>query len=68
MVSNLIYSGVKNLAHTVRIEGKVIFRQGRSTVFDEEKVIMDAKEGQARTLSDSGLAKPIGVNAYWPTL
>ena len=67
MISNLVFSGLNNLAETVIIDGKVMLENGVSTVFDEERVIMDARQVQEDMLKDSGLTDVIEISATWPS-
>jgi cytosine/adenosine deaminase-related metal-dependent hydrolase len=68
IISNLVYSGVSTMADTVLVGGKVILREGKSTVFDEEEIIARAHEAQAGMIMEAGLEGEIGLTASWPVI
>jgi 5-methylthioadenosine/S-adenosylhomocysteine deaminase len=68
LVSNLVYSGVSNRADTVMVHGKTIFRNGRSTVYDEPDVLATACEAQTAMVRESGLSNIAGLTRTWPVI
>jgi 5-methylthioadenosine/S-adenosylhomocysteine deaminase len=68
LVSNLVYSGVSTQADTVLVGGKMILRNGKSTVFDEHEVVAKAREAQASMIEEAGYRGKIGLSAVWPVV
>lgn len=68
LVSNLVYSGVSTQADTVLVGGKMILRDGKSTVFDEHEVVAKAREAQAGMIAEAGYGDILGPSSYWPVL
>lgn len=68
LVSNLVYSGVSTQADTVLVGGKVILRNGKSTVFDENEVVAKAREAQASMIAEAGYGDILGASSYWPVM
>jgi 5-methylthioadenosine/S-adenosylhomocysteine deaminase len=68
LVNNLVYSGGNNMADTVIVEGRIVLRDGRSTVFDEEEVMAQAREAQRRLIEEVGLSRQLRLSNSWSIL
>jgi 5-methylthioadenosine/S-adenosylhomocysteine deaminase len=68
LVSNLVYSSVTSQADTVLVGGRVILRNGCSTLFDEEEVVARAREAQAAMIQEAGYGDRIGLSVSWPVI
>jgi 5-methylthioadenosine/S-adenosylhomocysteine deaminase len=68
LISNLVYSGLNNMAETVFVGGKPILKNGRSSVFDEEQVVARARETQKEMIKEAGLSSEIGLTRSWPVI
>ncbi|NLE77187.1 MAG: amidohydrolase family protein [Chloroflexi bacterium] len=68
LIHNLVYSGGNNMADTVLVGGRVILRDGRSTVFDEAEVIARVREAQRAMYKESGWQGPLPLTTSWPVI
>jgi 5-methylthioadenosine/S-adenosylhomocysteine deaminase len=66
LLNNLVYSGCSTYAQTVIVGGKVLVRDGRSTVFDEANVMAEAREAQIQIISEAGLEAHLPLSRIWP--
>jgi 5-methylthioadenosine/S-adenosylhomocysteine deaminase len=68
LVSNLVYSGSNNMADTVLVGGRVLLRNGCSTVSDENEIVARVREAQKAMISEAGLEGEIGLTSSWPVI
>ena len=68
LINNLVYSGLNNMAHTVLVGGKVVLRDGRSTMFDEDEVAARVREQQKAMIKEAGLEGDVGLLSSWPEI
>ncbi len=66
LLNNLVYSGCSTYAQTVIVGGKVLVRDGRSTVFDEGEVMAQAREAQSQLIREAGLETHLQISRAWP--
>lgn len=65
LLNNLVYSGGSTFADTVLVGGKVLLHGGRSTVFDETEVIMQARDVQMQMIREADLQNHLKVSRTW---
>jgi 5-methylthioadenosine/S-adenosylhomocysteine deaminase len=63
LVSNLVYSGTATRVRTVVIQGKVVVRDDRHAIFDEDDVIDQAARAQGDIVAE---ARAAGIATPWP--
>jgi 5-methylthioadenosine/S-adenosylhomocysteine deaminase len=66
LLNNLVYSGVSTHARTVIVDGRVLLRDGRSTIFDEAQVMAEAGEAQRAIIQEAGLQSHLSLSRRWP--
>ena len=68
LVNNLVYSGLNNMADTVVVGGKVILREGRAVLVDEQEVVARVREAQAGMIREAGMEGDVGGLSTWPEI
>lgn len=68
LVNNLVYSGLNNMADTVLVGGKVILREGRALLVDEEEVVARVREAQGEMIREAGMEGDVGGLSTWPEI
>ncbi len=68
LVSNLVFSGVNNMADTVLVGGRAVLREGRAVVVDEAEVVARVREAQAGMIKDAGMEGDVGRLSAWPEI
>jgi 5-methylthioadenosine/S-adenosylhomocysteine deaminase len=66
LLNNLVYSGGSTHARTVIVGGRVLLRDGRSTVFDEAEVMARAREAQRQIIREAALQDHLSLSRVWP--
>ena len=59
LVSSLVWVTEGSMVDTVMVDGQILVEDGRSTVWDEERIMLEAEEATRRIFERSGLASTL---------